>query len=141
MRMVYWLVFILTLMSGFALASDAPSSNTIQAIFTQVRGKVQVLVPNRKKPKKAQKDLVVTQGDRIMAQEDSSAVLRLFDGSELKIEPNTEFVLSEMQKPSDQDKNFKFSLFIGKLTAVVKKLTSASSSFEIEAGGVVCGVR
>ena len=142
MRMGYLMFLIFIIMSGLGLAADIPAStNTTQAIFTQVQGKVQVLVPNRKKPKKAQKDLVVTQGDRIMTQEDSSAVLRLFDGSELKVDSKTEFVLSEMQKPSDEDKKFKFSLFIGKLAAVVKKLTSASSSFEIEAGGVVCGVR
>jgi hypothetical protein len=141
--MGYLMLFIFITMRGFGLAADVPASsnNMTQAIFTQVRGNVQVLVPHHTKPKKAQKDLVVTQGDRIVTQEDSSAVLRLFDGSELKIDSKTEFVLSEMQKPSDVDKNFKFSLFIGKLAAVVKKLTSASSSFEIEAGGVVCGVR
>ncbi len=142
MRMAFCMFLAFTLLSGSVLAADLPaSSNTTQAIFTKVQGKVQVLVPNHKKPKKAQKDLVVTQGDRIVTQADSSAVLRLFDGSELRVDPQTEFVLSEMKKPSDEDKNFKFSLFVGKLAAVVKKLTSASSSFEIEAGGVVCGVR
>lgn len=35
----------------------------------------------------------------------------------------------------------KFKLFLGKIFASVQKLASSKSSFEIEAGGVVCGVR
>ena len=90
MRTGYFMFFVFIIMSGFGFAADAPnSSNTTQAIFTKVQGKVQVLVPNHKKPKKAQKDLVVTQGDKIVTQEGSSAVLRLFDGSELRVDPQT----------------------------------------------------
>ncbi|HEY5037444.1 MAG TPA: FecR family protein, partial [bacterium] len=67
--------------------------------------------------------------------------VKLFDGSELKVDPKTTIGLSTLQKPSDQDKVMKFKLFLGKVFASVQKLASSKSSFEIEAGGVVCGVR
>jgi len=112
-----------------------------QGIFTSVSGQVQVKTAKGHKTKKAQKDMTVFEGDRIITQDQSSAVLRLFDGSSLDISANTEFVLSKLQKPSPQDKVIQFKLIVGELLAAVEKLTTSKSSFEIEAGGVVCGVR
>ncbi len=131
------------LLAGQPLWADNISSTSQpnQAIFVSVDGDVEVILDNGKKTIAAKKDLTVIEGARIIAKTDSSAVLRLFDGSELTVSPQTEFALTKMQKPSAQDKAFKFDLFIGKLEAVVKALTTANSSFEIEAGGVVCGVR
>jgi hypothetical protein len=48
--------------------------------------------------------------------------------------------LSRLNK-GEKDKNLRFRLWMGKVRAKVRKLTSPRSSFEIEAGGVVCGVR
>lgn len=46
-----------------------------------------------------------------------------------------------MEQVGASDKLLKFQLAVGDLWASVKKLTSSKSSFEIESGGVVCGVR
>jgi len=118
-------------------------TNQNQGIFTAVTGKVEVKTKKGHKTKTAEKDMTVFQGDRIIAKDQSTATLRLFDGSALDISPNTEFVLSKLQKPTDatQDKILRFKLIVGKLFAAVQKLTTSKSSFEIEAGGVVCGVR
>src|SRR5581483_9279065 len=43
--------------------------------------------------------------------------------------------------PSLTDKILKFKLIVGQIFASVKKLTTSKSSFETEAGGVICGVR
>jgi len=118
-------------------------SDANQGIFTAVTGKVEVKTKKGHKTKAAEKDMTVFQGDRIITQDQSSAILRLFDGSTLTISPGTEFVLSKLQKPTDatQDKILQFKLIVGQLLAAVQKLTTSKSSFEIEAGGVVCGVR
>jgi hypothetical protein len=142
MRFVEKIIFALILMGlvgtpGFA----ATDSNLNQAIFTSVTGKVSVKPATSHKTKKARKDLTVFEGDRIITKDKASASLRLFDGSTLDISPNTEFVLSKLQKPSPQDKIIQFKLMVGKLLAEVEKLATSKSSFEIEAGGVVCGVR
>ena len=135
--------FILVLLASPLLAvNPSVSSLNNQAIFKSVNGEVQVKTKKgHKKTIVAQKKLIVGEGDRIITQKDSSAVLSLFDGSELTVLPKTDFVLSKLEKPTAQDKILQFKLFVGKLVAEVQKLTTSSSSFEIEAGGVVCGVR
>ncbi|HTA76305.1 MAG TPA: FecR domain-containing protein [bacterium] len=131
------------LMAHQPLWADSMDSfaNSIQAIFLSVNGEVKVIPANGKKPITAEKDMVVKEGARIIARNSSSAVLRMFDGSELTVSPKTEFELTKLQKLSDKDKVLKFELFIGKIAAAVKALTTSKSSFEIEAGGVVCAVR
>jgi hypothetical protein len=83
----------------------------------------------------------VREGESVITGKNSTAVLSLFDGSELTVSPDTDFRLVKSRKPSVTDKILQFKLFVGKLLAKVKKLASAKSSFEIDAGGVVCGVR
>ena len=112
-----------------------------QGMFTSVNGKVQVKTSKGKKTRSAKKDAAVIEGERIKTDKTSTATLRLFDGSELQISPNTEFALSKLQQPTLKDKVIRFKLLVGKLFAKVKKLATSKSSFEIEAGGVVCGVR
>jgi hypothetical protein len=144
MRLIYSVLFSLFLTAilacGTALAANPPSKST-QGLFTSVTGRVKVTSASGKKTRAAQKDSTVAEGERIVTAKDSKATLRLFDGSELNISPNTDLALTKMQKPSGQDKILQFKLFVGNLLAKVKKLASARSSFEIEAGGVVCGVR
>jgi hypothetical protein len=138
-KKVVWIVILMGLAGSPVMA--ATHSNLNQGIFTSVSGKVEIKTKKGHKTKHARKDLTVFEGDRIITEDQSTATLRLFDGSSLDISPKTEFVLSKLQKPSPQDKILQFKLVVGKLLAAVEKLTSSKSSFEIEAGGVVCGVR
>jgi hypothetical protein len=133
--------FLMGLLASSVLA--ATHSDLNQGIFTAVKGKVEVKTKKGHKTKTAEKELTVFEGDRVITRDQSTATLRFFDGSTLDISPNTEFVLSKMQKPTDtnSDKILQFRLIVGQLLAVVQKLTTSKSSFEIEAGGVVCGVR
>src|SRR3974390_2467326 len=129
------------LVLGFNPAKAATPAKTTQGLFTSVSGKVQVTSKSGNKTRTAQKDSTVVEGERIVTDKGSKATLQLFDGSQIEITPNTDLALTKMQKPSNQDKIFQFKLFVGNLLSKVKKLASSKSSFEIEAGGVVCGVR
>lgn len=143
MRLMYSMVLTLIFICGqvFAAPANPSKSKLNQGIFTSVNGKVQIKSKSGNKTREAKKDSTVLEGERITTGKDSSAVLRLFDGSELKVSSKTEFWLSKLQTPSVKDKVLKFKLAFGQLAAKVKKLASSKSSFEIEAGGVVCGVR
>ena len=132
---------VLTFFLASSLAWAATTSSTTQGILTSVTGKVQIKGKDGKKPRTAKKDSTVVEGERIVTDPDAKATLQLFDGSELNISPKTDFQLTKMQKPSGDDKILQFKLFVGRLFAKVKKLSSSKSSFEVEAGGVVCGVR
>ncbi len=126
---------LMILFSAGTLWADTP----LQGIFKSVKG--EVLLRAHQKWVHAKKDETVVEGQRILTKDGSEAVLGLFDGSELTIAANTEFTLTALQKPSGDSKVLKFKLFWGQLSAIVQKLTTSNSSFEIESGGVVCGVR
>jgi hypothetical protein len=141
MNPIKTLLLLISLCVAGAPVSAAIQSNLNQGIFTDVQGKVEVKAKKGHKTKVAKKDLTVFEGDRIITTDGSSAKLKLFDGSSLEIAPKTEFILSKLQKPAENEKVIKFKLIVGQLLAAVEKLTTSKSAFEIEAGGVVCGVR
>ena len=109
-----------------------------QSHFISVSGKV--TVSHGKRSRKVHKNSTVNEGDTVATGKKSSAALRFFDGSEMKVMSNTRFTISKLAKTSE-DKIFNFNLAVGKLKAFVKKLTTSHSAFEIDAGGIVCGVR
>lgn len=131
------LVLTAALALGPSLALGAPT----QGLLTSVSGQVQVKSASGNKTRTAEKGTAVSEGERVITDQNAKATLQLFDGSVLTISPGTDFALDKLQQPSKSDKILGFKLFVGKLLAKVKKLASAKSSFEIEAGGVVCGVR
>jgi len=127
---------ILILSAGTVLAAVSASGT-----FVTVTGNVQIMTQKGHHKRPAQVGSAVVEGQRVVTDKDSSAVLQFFDGSQLTIKPSTDFWLSKLQQPSDTDKILQFKMFAGNLFAKVTKLASTNSSFEIEAGGVVCGVR
>jgi|SRR6185295_13635844 len=140
MRLIPVLALAFALASGQALAAPPSKAASNQGVFTSVQGKVQIKKTG-KQNKTVKKDSTVKEGERVVTGKDSTATLRFFDGSELKISPKTDFRLSRLEKLPQQDKAMRFKLLAGKLWAKVQKLASRKSTFEIDAGGVVCGVR
>ncbi len=83
----------------------------------------------------------VLPSETVQVGEKSQAVLQCPDGSLLTLSAGTQMHIVTLQRPSPKEKNFLFHLDAGKIFAQVKKLFSAKSTFEIDAGGVICGVR
>ncbi|HTC20314.1 MAG TPA: FecR family protein [bacterium] len=135
-------LFLLPFYALFAWPSlslgDPPA---LKAVFESVKGKVTILGPAGIKKKNPHKESAVREGDRVSTGKESSATLVMFDGSRLEIGAETSMTISKLQKPSELDKVLQFKLLVGHLLAQVKKLATSKSSFEVEAGGVVCGVR
>jgi hypothetical protein len=134
-RFIFSAVLLLGLSAGPVLAQSSPMGS-----FLSVKGKVLVKNPSGgSRPAKVGKQ--VAAGESIVTDKDAEAAVRFFDGSQVALKPGTDFRLVKLEKPSDKDKALKFKILIGELLAKVEKLTSPRSSFEVEAGGVVCGVR
>jgi hypothetical protein len=136
---------VLGLLSGMCLGAGqswgAADSQATQAFFASVKGTVTVKSPGETTERTARQDSKVWEGERVTTGRESSATLEMFDGSRLEISEKSAVTLSKLQRPSALDKVMEFKLLVGHLLAKVKKLASAQSSFEVEAGGVVCGVR
>jgi hypothetical protein len=136
------LIFSLVLALGVILVSSHAMAKVSETgTFLSMTGTVTIKSQAGHHAHLAKVGDTVKQGQRVVTDKDSTAVLQFFDGSELTIKPGTDFWLSKLQKPSDKDKILQFKMFAGNLFAKVTKLASTNSSFEIEAGGVVCGVR
>jgi hypothetical protein len=112
-----------------------------EALFTSVTGKVEIKGHKGHMLRIAHKDVTVVEGERIITGANAQATLQTFDGSEIQISPNTDVWMEKLRKPDANDKVIQFKMEMGQLMAQVKHLFSAQSSFEISAGGVVCGVR
>lgn len=133
-KLPLFLASLLILASGLQAAPAKKS----EAIFTSVRGNVEVT--KGKETSRARQGATVSKGDKIVTGRYDRATLQLSDGSELRIDRATEFEVEDLST-SSKDKKVRFKLLLGRLWAQVKKLSTPRSTFEIEAGGVVCGVR
>ena len=138
-------IFLVTGTSWSDTASDPAIPTTSEkpqlATFGDIQGKVTIQHPNETEVSVAHKDSTAMEGDRVTTGAESSATLVMFDNSELNLGPDSALTLAKMRKPATDDKLLSFKLFVGRITAKVMKLASAQSSFEIDAGGVICGVR
>ena len=120
--------------------SEAAMESLLAATLTGVRGNVTVL-DREGKGRNAHEGFRARSGETVALGDGAKTILKIFDGSELVLKPNTRIVIDALKQPARDEKNIKFSLTFGGVKAAVRKLMTSTSSFEIEAGGVVCGVR
>jgi len=122
-----------------AAATPAKGNVELPAIYlAETKGEVYV-VHNEFKDK-ADAPQVLEDGDRILTRADSFAYLELRDGGVIEVDSNSDFTVKKAGYPAEGLRAM-FNLAYGKVMALVKKLATAQSAFEIEAGGVVSGVR
>ena len=126
------------------VAPAAPASETIAPNHGRVMtviGDVQIVDDLTKNAQPAKVGDDVTEQETIKTDVSSTVVLKFFDGSQLNISASTQLQLASLKQLQGNDKVLHFKLLLGDLIAKVTKLASSNSSFEIEGGGVVCGVR
>ena len=134
------ILILLFLLPAYGSPSRVLGAVEKDATFSSVQGQVKVFTP-KGNSRKAILNHIVHPGDSIQVGSDSKASVSLPDGSSLDLDSNSRVTISSLTQPSPETKNYLFKLAIGKLFAQVRKLMSSKSSFEVEAGGVVCGVR
>jgi hypothetical protein len=130
---IFFLVFL-------PLKSMAQWPFSQNAVFLSVSGKVTV-VDAKGTVRAGEKDSEAFPGETIKVADNSGAILRFFDGSIVELKSKTQFMIAALEHPMGTQKELNFTLVSGWVTAKVQKLLTSSSLFEIEAGGVVCGVR
>lgn len=147
---ILFCVFILSVPSFAADAKKAvkPSPKAAAIHLDQVplpplflaetKGEVYVVFEEVKQ--KADPPQVLVAGDRVITRANATAYLQFQEGGIVEIGPNSDIKISEA-KVRPESFRARFLLAYGKAMAMVKKLTTSSSVFEIEAGGVIAGVR
>jgi ferric-dicitrate binding protein FerR (iron transport regulator) len=119
-------------------ADELPQKGTV--VFSSVKGTVTVQGTGGKNRQVQPNDKAYS-GEAIQVGPKSETMITLADGSTLDLTANSRMVLASLKQPTPLLKNFMFQLGLGKVYAIVSKLVGSKSSFEIEGGGVICGVR
>lgn len=92
---------------------------------------------DKKKPDVPQK---VEANDEIVTGKEGKMFLQFRDGGTMEIGPSSDIKIKDLDVKDDSFKA-RFSLAFGKLKTIIHKLATSTSTFEVEAGGVVTGVR
>ncbi len=82
----------------------------------------------------------LVESDLVKTGANSKAYLEFQNGGIVEVGPKSQVAINQLQITSN-DFKARFLLAWGEFRAKVKKLTSSTSNFEVEAGGVVAGVR
>jgi hypothetical protein len=122
-----------------ASALDRPEP--LEYIVDDIRGTVQIVPAGKTEPEAVEEEEVVEGGDEIITKADSEVSLTLNDNTTIHVSANTDIKIEKL-KPNETKGFFsRMKLLAGKILSEVEKLSDSKSEFEIEAGGVLCGIR
>jgi hypothetical protein len=109
-----------------------------QLFVAQVEGEATIVHAGQEHRANPPEPLV--ESDLVKTQANSKAYLEFQNGGIVEVGPQSRVAVSRLDITPDHFKA-RFLLAWGKFRAKVKKLTNSTSNFEVEAGGVVAGVR
>lgn len=129
---------VLILVPAQTPAEGDDTGQQVQLFVAQIKG--QVYVVHNGSQHQANPPEPLAENDEIKTDADSKGYLEFQNGGVVEVGPNSDVQVSQLDT-TGSDFKARFLLAWGKLKAKVMKLTTSSSSFEVEAGGVVAGVR
>ena len=105
-------------------------------------GQVKILKEGSEKWMRAKEGQGLEEGDKIQVGADTEVVLILKSETLVHLNSNTELTVTRLAENKSEGFLTRLQLWTGQVLSDVKKnLEKSNSSFEVEAGGVVCGVR
>lgn len=120
-------------------ATPGPKKANLPPLYmAEVKGEVFLFHKGDKK--KADAPQKVEADDRVLTGENSKAYLQFESGGTIEIGPQSDVKVSKLNISQETFKA-RFLVAFGKMKTAIHKLTNSTSSFEVEAGGVVAGVR
>ena len=129
-------------LTAFADSSKGLSHKFPQGyVLDKIKGTVMVIPSGSSTPEPAEADQTVQAGDEIITKADSEVSLTLNENTMVKLSPGSDLKVSDLSRKDSQGFASRLKLAAGSVLALVEKLSKSHSLFEIESGGVVCGVR
>jgi hypothetical protein len=126
-----------------AQTSNASASDPVEYAVEDIQGSnVQVLESNSKIWDPAQEGQILESGDEIRTGDNSEATLTMQSDTQVHLSANSDLKISQIVPNATNGFLSRLVVLAGIILSDVKKnLLESHSSFEIEANGVVCGVR
>jgi len=127
-----------------AAASEAAppeETPTLQYVLEDVTGNVQVLPVGGGAARPGTEGQALQVGDSVATDPVSSAVLALNDQTNVRVNPGTEVTLAKLEGDPAGKFASLLKLVKGEILSQVQDLKITHSTYEVNSGGVICGVR
>jgi hypothetical protein len=143
-------ILFLVLCAGFFSCSKKETTETIPSVLADaplayvledISGTVLVQSAGASQTEPAEEEQTVRAGDEIITQAGSEVNLNLNEITMIHLSENSDVKVDQLARNATQGFITRLKLLAGKILSAVEKLDKSHSSFEVEAGGVVCGVR
>jgi hypothetical protein len=122
--------------------SPAETKAELHYLIEDIQGTVLVSSGDSNVPESAAEGETVEPGDELITKDASEATLALNNNTMVHLAANSQIKVADLS-PNETNDGFKsrIELILGNILSEVEKLGESHSSFEVEAGGVVCAVR
>jgi hypothetical protein len=119
----------------------ATATPSLEYSIEDIKGTVLILLVDTTVPESAVEGESVQVGDELITKENSEMTLALNDNTMVHISADSQVRVADLAPNTSQGFTSRIELLLGNILSEVEKLNESKSSFEIEAGGVVCAVR
>ena len=137
-----WLLSVLCLgLFGLVTAPSKAAGDDTAYVAQDVNGDVMLLKNGKDRPIVLHEGDEVEPGDEVQVGLDGEATLTFGDDQVIRFEPGTKAKITQADPTPQGGVLTRLQLTAGNLLAEVKHLLEKKSKFEVESGGVICGVR
>lgn len=123
--------------SSANLSSQLPAGYVVD----EIKGEALILPEGASKPVTAELEQTVQTGDEVIVPKGSEASLAFNGVAMIQLSGGSDLKVGDLANPGPKGFMSRLRLLAGQVMAQVQKMGSSRSVFEIESGGVVCGVR
>ncbi len=116
-------------------------SEPLEYVLEDIKGTVLIIPSGSTQPIAAEEEETVEAGDEVLTKDDSEASLTLDENTLFHLSPNSDVKVDQLIPNFSHGFISHLKLSEGKILSEVEKLSESKSTFEVESGGVVCGVR
>ncbi len=97
---------------GLAAASAHAQSQEIVASLDRLDGRAQVLQAQTNRHVQARNGLLLKDGDTVITKEKSRVTIKFRDGSEVRLFPNSQFVIQASRESTTKQRSFSYRLYL-----------------------------
>jgi hypothetical protein len=129
-----------TAITGLRLmwASPALASQCTLSVFS---GSIEIQAAEETSWQQGADGMTLSAGDRIRTAANSSALLTFFEGSTIKLEPETDVQIQQVERAQDESVRITLKQWLGRTWSRVVKMAGPGSHYEIETPSATAVVR
>lgn len=131
-----------TVLASWFLVNDVQSRVPGQsALILRCTGEVLMKKPAATEWTKVQLRTILEQGDQLRTGSASAALMKLSNGSVVKVTPNTELAMDKLDEPVGRTTLTQLNLSLGRVYNNVRRSIEGESTFEVHTANAVAAVR